>query len=90
VSAFYIALEVQASHQDMELVSDHDVWEAYPKMSPKALGKKMLEWATHVKLAKYQRHPRVPKKPVPARTRFVDKMHVSTARLLAKLRKKSP
>ena len=90
VSAFYIALEVQASHQGMDIVFDPDVWEAFPKMSPKALGKQLLGWAAHVKLTKYQRHPRGPKKPVPKRTRFVDKMHVSTARLLAKARKKSP
>lgn len=90
VSAFYIALEVQASHPGMEIVFDPEVWEPFPKMSPKALGKEMLEWAAHVKLSKYQRHPRGPKKPVPKRTRFVDKMHVSTARLLEKSRKKSP
>lgn len=90
VSAFYIALEVQASHQGMEIVFDPEVWEEFPKLSPKALGKELLRWAAHVKLTKYRRHPRGPKKPVPKRTRFVDKMHVSTARLLAKSRKKSP
>jgi hypothetical protein len=90
VSTFYIALEVQASHQGMEIVFDPEVWEPYSKMLPKALAKEMLGWATHVKLSKYRRHPRGPKKPVPKRTRFVDKMHVSTARLLAKSRKKSP
>lgn len=90
VSAFYIALEVQASHQGMDTVFDPDVWQAFAKMSPRALGKEMLAWAAHVTLPKYQRHPRGPKKPVPKRTRFVDKTHVSTARLLAKARKKSP
>jgi IS4 transposase len=90
VSAFYIALEVQASHQGMEIVFDPEVWEPFAKMTHKALGKEILGWAAHVKLSKYPRHPRGPKKPVPKRTRFVDKMHVSTARLLAKSRKKSP
>lgn len=90
VSAFYIAHEVQASHPGMEIVFDPEVWDPYSKMSPKALAKEMLVWASHVKLSKYQRHPRGPKKPVPKRNRFVDKMHVSTARLLAKSRKKSP
>jgi len=90
VSTYYIALEVQASYQGMEIVFDQDVWDAFPQMSPKALGKEMLGWAAHVKLSKYQRHARGPKKPVPKRNRFVDKMHVSTARLLAKSRKKSP
>lgn len=90
VSGFYIAHEVQASHQGMEIVFDPEVWEPFPKMSPKALAKEMLGWAANTKLSKYQRHPRGPKKPVPKRTRFADKMHVSTARLLAKSRKKSP
>jgi hypothetical protein len=90
VSPYYIALEVQASYQGMEIVFDPDVWEAFHQMSPKTLGKEMLGWAAHVKLAKYQRHARGPKKPVPKRTRFVDKMHVSTARLLAKSPRKAP
>lgn len=90
VSAFYIALEVQASHHGMEIVFDPEVWERFPKMSPKAFAKELLRWATHVKLSKYRRHPRGVKKPVPKRTRFVNKMHVSTARLLAKSRNKSP
>ena len=90
VSGFYIAHEVQASHQGMEIVFDPEVWEPFAKTSPKALAKEMLGWAANIKLSKYQRHARGPKKPVPKRTRFVDKMHVSTARLLAKSRKKSP
>jgi IS4 transposase len=90
VSAFYIAHEVQASHPGMEIVFDPEVWEPFPKMSTKALAKELLGWAVNIKLSKYQRHARGPKKPVPKRTRFVDKMHVSTARLLAKSRTKSP
>jgi hypothetical protein len=90
VTAFYIALDVQASHQGTEIVFHPEVWERFPKMSAKALAKEMLEWATRVKLSKYRRHPCGLKKPVLKRTHFVDKMHVSTARLLAKSRKKLP
>jgi hypothetical protein len=74
----------------MEIVFDPEVWERFPKMAPKALAREMLGWTAHVKLSKYRRHPRGLKKPVPKRTRFVDKMHVSTARLLAKASKKAP
>ncbi len=90
VSLYYVALEMQGSHQGMEVVFDAEVWEPFCEMPAKALGKFMLTCASHVDLSKYRRHPRGPKKPVPKRTRFVDKMHVSTARLLAKSRKKSP
>lgn len=48
MSPYYIALEVQASYQGMEIVFDRDVWDAFPQMSPKALGKEMLGWAAHV------------------------------------------
>lgn len=90
VSLYYVAIEMQASHQGMEVVFDAQDWEPFRAMSAKALGKFLLTCAAQVELSKYRRHPRGPKKPVPKRTRFVDKMHVSTARLLAKSRKKSP
>jgi hypothetical protein len=90
VSAYYIALDVQDAHRGMEVCLDQSVWTQLSQQSPKAVAKTMLGWAGHVDLARYKRHPRGPKKPVPKRTRFVDKMHVSTARLLAKSRKKSP
>ena len=88
VSLYYVAIEMQASHQGMEVVFDTEDWEPFRTMPAKALGKFLLKCATHVDLRKYRRHPSGPKKPVPKRTRFVDKIHVSTARLLAKSRKK--
>jgi len=88
VSLYYVALEVQASHHGMEVVFEPHEWEPFQTMLPKAIGKFLLTCAANVDLSKYRRHPRGPKKPVPKRTRFVDKMHVSTARLLAKSRKK--
>src|SRR5512133_45274 len=90
VSAYYIALDVQDTHRGMVVCLDQSVWTHLSQQSPKAIAKTMLGWAGHVDLTRYKRHPRGPKKPVPKRTRFVDKMHVSTARLLAKSRRKSP
>ena len=68
----------------LALVRQADVWIADRN------AKTMLGWAGHVDLARYKRYPRRPKKPVPKRTRFVDKMAVSPARLRAKSRKKAP
>jgi hypothetical protein len=91
VSGFYIALEVRATSLGMDIVIDPETWQAFPTMTPRDMANNMLKWAANVKLSKFKRHPRGPKKPVPKRTRFVDKMHVSTARLLAaNSRSKSP
>jgi hypothetical protein len=89
VSPFYLAHEVQASHQGIEIVFDPEVWVPYQRMPPQALAKVLLGWAAHVNLSKYPRCPRGPKKPVPKRTRFAGKSHVSTARLLARAEKRS-
>ena len=73
----------------MTIVLDPETWESYQTMPPKALAREMLRWSKHVDLATFKKHRRGPKTPVPKRTRFPDKTHVSTARLLAESRKRS-
>lgn len=93
VSLYYVANEVRAMLPGLQLVLDPEDWDIYAKMSPQQFADQMLSWASHVRLPKYKRHPRGPKKPVPKRTRYAKKTHVSTARLLAKAaksRKKAP
>lgn len=90
VSGYYIANEVRAVLPGMKLALELDAWSAYEQMSSQQLAVRMLTWAGHVKLSKYKRHRRGPKKPVPKRTRHQGKGHVSTARLLAKTKKKTP
>ena len=93
VSSYYIANEVRAMLPGLQLVLDPEDWDIYAQMSPQRFADQMLSWAGHVRLSKYKRHPRGPKKPVPKRTRYAKKTHVSTARLLAKAaksRKKAP
>jgi len=90
VSAYYIANEVRATAQGMSIALEPGVWAAYQTMKPEALAEHLLRWSEQVHLPKYKRHPRGPKKPVPKRTRFADKAHVSTARLLLESRKKTP
>lgn len=90
VSGFYIANEVRTTVPGMSIAIENATWEAYQTMDSALLARQLLRWASLVQLAKLKRHPRGPKKPVPKRTRFADSGHVSTARLLAESRRKSP
>jgi len=90
VSGYYVANEVRATASGMAIAIEPSVWERFQTASPAALAKDMVRWAACVKLAKLKRHPRGIKKQVPKRTRFAKETHVSTARLLAQSRKKTP
>ena len=90
VSGFYIANEIRKNHFGMSIALEDSEWVPFHTMTPTAVAKVMLRCVAHANLKKYRRHPRGPKKPVPKRTRYADKTHVSTARLLAQSRKKSP
>lgn len=90
VSGYYIANEVRATASGMDIAIDAAAWERFQTIEPAKLAQQMLRWASLVKLSKFKRHARGPKTPVPKRTRFADKTHVSTARLLAESRKKAP
>ena len=86
VSGFYIANEVRKHSIGMSVALETSTWEPFQTMTSVELAKLMLQYARHADLRKFKRHPRGPKKPVPKRTRFADKTHVSTARLIAKSR----
>jgi hypothetical protein len=88
VSGYYIANEVRATAMGMSIAIEPPAWEPFQTMSPATLAQEMRGWAAHVQLRRFKRHPRGPKKPVPKRTRYANKTHVSTARLLAESRKK--
>jgi IS4 transposase len=90
VSGYYIANEVRVTSWGMDIAIEPLTWEPFQTMTPAALAKQMRRWAARVQLRKLARHPRGAKKPVPKRTRHADKPHVSTARLLAESRKRTP
>jgi hypothetical protein len=90
VSGYYIANEVRTTASGMGIAIESATWVRFQAISPEALAEEMLGWAAHVKLAKFRRHPRGVKNPVPKRTRFPKEGHVSTARLLANSRTKAP
>jgi len=84
ISAYYIANEIQVVMGGLDVVFDDAFWTPFQTMSAVDLAKTLLDYAGHVRLKRFARTPRGPKKPVPPRTRHRDKPHVSTARLLAR------
>jgi hypothetical protein len=84
ISAYYISNEIQVTMGGMDVVFDDTFWTPFQTMSAVELAKTLLDYAGHVRLKRFARTPRGPKKPVPPRTRYRDKPHVSTARLLAR------
>jgi hypothetical protein len=89
VSGFYVANDVRKTAVGMSVAIDADEWEPFQTMSPTVLAQHLIRMAAHVDLRKLKRHPRGIKKPVPKRTRYAQKTHVSTARLLAESRRKA-
>ena len=57
------------------------------RVAPASVTEMLKKLAEKVKLRKYQKHPRGPKKPQPKRVFMKNKPHVSTARILAKRKK---
>jgi len=86
VSGYYIADEVQSTMRGMDVAVEPALWEGFQTMSPMELARELRHCARHVSLELYQKHPRGPKKSPTARTKYADRPHVSTARLLAEAR----
>jgi hypothetical protein len=58
-------------------------WAFFRELSDQEFANVLRELAASVNLARYQKHPRGPKKKPPARTAYQNGKHVSTAKLLA-------
>ena len=87
LSSFYMASELRSTHHGMNIAIPESEWLPFQEMTPSQLGSALVDMAASIRLARYRKHPRGPKKPVPPRTRFRNHSHVSTARLLAAARR---
>lgn len=82
VSGFYIAGEISRGHEAVMIAIRPNEWSGLRNLSKADYHDLLLEIAASVDLAKYKKHIRGPKKPPVARTLYLNKPHVSTARLL--------
>ncbi len=82
VSGFYIAGEVSRGYEAVMIGIRPKEWSRLRQLSDAGHRDLLLKIAATADLSKYKKHVRGPKKPRPDRTQYLNKPHVSTARLL--------
>jgi IS4 transposase len=83
VSGYYVADEIKRVHDGMMIAIPEDEWVVFHDLTAVELAGVLVELAAAVRLPKYQRHPRGPKKPQPKKQSGAKLKHVSTAKILA-------
>lgn len=82
VSPYYLALEIEQAYDGMMVAIPDKHWKVFRTMSLAEFARVLCQISRHVKLTKYQKHSRGPKKAAPKRSAYRNGGHVSTARLL--------
>lgn len=83
VSAYYLTDEIAGTYRGMRIAIAEEEWEVFRHLDSQQLAALLRELAGRVKLSRFRKHPRGPKKPRPPRTSNKHEPHVSTARLIA-------
>lgn len=89
VSAYYLTDELAGTYRGMRIAIPDAEWEIFRRIGPAQLAALLREMAGQVKLARFRKHPRGPKKPRPPRRSNKKEPHVSTAKLLAARQRRS-
>ncbi len=88
VSGYYLADELSGTYRGMVIAIEDKEWAEFRNLSQSEFVMILKQLATNVKLSRFRKHPRGPKKPVPKRQFDPKHPHVSTARLLASRKKR--
>jgi len=83
VSSYSLSLEISRTYDGMMIAIPAPHWGLFRILSAQEFANVLRELASSVNLARYQKHPRGPKKKPPERTTYQNGQHVSTAKLLA-------
>jgi len=83
LSGYYVADEISGTYRGMMIAIPAKEWQLFSTMSDGQFADVLCMLAAKVKLARFKKHPRGPKKPPVKRTCDKRHPHVSTARLLA-------
>lgn len=83
VSGYYLSLEIGRTYDGMMIAIPSPHWRFFRELSDREFANALRELASSVKVSRYQKHPRGPKKKPPERTPYQNGNHVSTAKLLA-------
>ena len=90
LSDYHLMSDVAATYVGMDIAVPDECWEKYRAMPVGRFAKAMTQLAHRVKLARYPKKKRGPKKPQPRKKSGRRNHHISTARILLKRRKKRP
>jgi hypothetical protein len=88
ISGYYLADEISATYRGMLIAIPEKNWTVFQQMTFRKLANVLKKLAAKMKLSRFQKHPRGPKKPQPKRKGSKNSPHVSTAQILAKRKKK--
>ena len=83
VSAYYLALEIQQTYDGMMVAIPAEHWYIFRELPVTKFAKLLKSIAAEIKLSKYKKHPRGPKKKPPPKTPYQNGSHVATAKILA-------
>jgi hypothetical protein len=83
VSGYYLAGNIARTYAGMMIAVGAKQWVIFHAMPLTQFVEVLLQLAANVKLSKFRKHRRGPKKPRPKRNKYPNKPHVSTAKLLA-------
>lgn len=83
VSGYYLSLEISQTYDGMMVALPEPNWRVFGAMSVQVFAAFLRDAASRVRLSKYKKHTRGPKKPPPKKSKYKNGGHVSTAKLLA-------
>jgi hypothetical protein len=89
VSGYSLADEIAGTHRGMMIAIPEDEWVIFAGLTASAMAGVLRGLAAKVRLAKFRKHRRGPKRPQPKRASGAKVIHVSTAKLLAERKKRS-
>ena len=87
VSGYYVAEEIRMTQRGMMIAIPEDEWVVFHDLAPGEMAGVLVRLATAVRLPKYRKHPRGPKKPKPKKQSGAKIKHVATAKILADRKK---
>ena len=88
LSDFYVAEELAGTYRGMMIALPEAEWKHLADMSDRDFTAWLTGVAKRVRLDRYPKSPRGPKKLRPRRTRFAKAKHIATSRLMADTKKK--
>ncbi len=83
VSTYYLSLEIRSAWDGMQIAIPPRHWRTFATQSDEDFATVLREIAGKMQLARYQKHPRGPKKKPPKKSKYKNGGHVSTAKLIA-------